>query len=329
MSLFGDLPSARNPGQLNTQAEVPVVPQARSILKKSSMAPPPSILRSKKRKADDDSTSKSELVSSAAHGLFAAFGPIEDEYDPAVPNEYDKAKQAQQEAVLEAEREARRAAQDRSTDPQIALDNGNPSQAHDRLHHAAFDSSEAAMTLGLGSSAVSGESGGQSAGSGGMSVAVKLMKSMGWSEGEGLGKERQGISAPIILQKTDARTGVIVNAQPIAGRPALPPGNPSRVLLLRNMVGPGEVDEGLEDEVAEEVSKFGDVLRVMIFQVSGVIAKDQAVRIFVEMDGVQQAQQAIAALNGRYFDQKLISATFFDETRFQTMDLAPRSDELQ
>lgn len=46
------------------------------------------------------------------------------------------------------------------------------------------------------------------------------------------------------------------------------------------MVGPGEVDEGLEDEVAEEVAKFGDVLRVLIFQVSGPVAKEQAVRVF-------------------------------------------------
>lgn len=43
------------------------------------------------------------------------------------------------------------------------------------------------------------------------------------------------------------------------------------------MVGPGEVDEGLEDEVAEEVAKFGDVLRVLIFQVSVPIAREQAV----------------------------------------------------
>lgn len=59
-----------------------------------------------------------------------------------------------------------------------------------------------------------------------------------------------------------------------------PTGPPSKVLLLRNMVGPGEVDEGLEDEVAEEVAKFGDVLRVLIFQVSGPVAKEQAVRVF-------------------------------------------------
>lgn len=57
-------------------------------------------------------------------------------------------------------------------------------------------------------------------GSGGISVAVKLMKSMGWTEGEGLGKERQGIAAPIMLQKTDARTGVIVSGQPMVGAQA-------------------------------------------------------------------------------------------------------------
>lgn len=44
------------------------------------------------------------------------------------------------------------------------------------------------------------------------------MKGMGWTEGEGLGKEKQGISTPFILQKTDTRTGVIVNAQPLHGQ---------------------------------------------------------------------------------------------------------------
>lgn len=114
MSLFGDLPSARNPGQSTSPVEVPFVPQARSILKKTSFAPP-SILRSKKRRTEDDLPGKAELHAASSHGLFAAFGSIADEYDPAVPNEYGKAKQAQEDAVLEAEREARRAAQGRET----------------------------------------------------------------------------------------------------------------------------------------------------------------------------------------------------------------------
>jgi splicing factor 45 len=44
-------------------------------------------------------------------------------------------------------------------------------------------------------------------------------------------------------------------------------GTPTRVLLLRNMVGPGEVDDDLEEEVAEECTKYGEVVRVMIFEV--------------------------------------------------------------
>lgn len=44
---------------------------------------------------------------------------------------------------------------------------------------------------------------------------MKLMQSMGWSEGEGLGKERQGMATPIILQKTDKQAGIIVNAEPL------------------------------------------------------------------------------------------------------------------
>lgn len=52
-----------------------------------------------------------------------------------------------------------------------------------------------------------------------------------------------------------ACTGVIVNAdQPADKRPKLQgaafKGTPTRILLLRNMVGPGEVDEDLEEEVS-------------------------------------------------------------------------------
>ena len=39
--------------------------------------------------------------------------PSRDEYDPAVPNEYGKAKEDQERAVLDAEMEARKAAEER------------------------------------------------------------------------------------------------------------------------------------------------------------------------------------------------------------------------
>lgn len=146
MSLFGDLP-ALGTALGGAQHGPSPAPVTHSILKKpAAIAPPPSILRSKKRKAGEEpsgsaaattgtllqpaflkhtaennySHTRIRLVRFTAtgndgHGLFAPFGPIQDEYDPAVPNEYEKAKQAQEEAVLEADRAARLAAQDRES----------------------------------------------------------------------------------------------------------------------------------------------------------------------------------------------------------------------
>jgi hypothetical protein len=43
------------------------------------------------------------------------------------------------------------------------------------------------------------------------------------------------------------------------------------------------VDEDLEDEIAEECQKYGDVVRVMIFEVTDPNYRpEEAVRIFVE-----------------------------------------------
>lgn len=39
-------------------------------------------------------------------------------------------------------------------------------------------------------------------------------------------------------------------------------------MLLRNMVGPAEVDSELEGEVSEECAQFGKVERVVVYQVS-------------------------------------------------------------
>lgn len=67
-------------------------------------------------------------------------------------------------------------------------------------------------------------------------------------------------------------------------------GTPTRVVLLCNMVGPGEVDPDLEDEVANECSKYGQVQSVMIFEVTTAgFPDDQAVRIFVEFERMEQA----------------------------------------
>jgi hypothetical protein len=39
------------------------------------------------------------------------------------------------------------------------------------------------------------------------------------------------------------------------------------ILVFQNMVGPGEVDDELEPETAEECSKYGEVQKVVIYEV--------------------------------------------------------------
>ena len=56
------------------------------------------------------------------------------------------------------------------------------------------------------------------------------------------------------------------------------------VMVLRNMVGPDDLDDELESEVTEECGKFGNVNRVIIYQEKQGEEDDAEVivKIFVE-----------------------------------------------
>ena len=50
------------------------------------------------------------------------------------------------------------------------------------------------------------------------SAAERMMEKMGWQEGQGLGRTKQGMTTPLVAQKLDSRSGVIINAASRAGQ---------------------------------------------------------------------------------------------------------------
>ena len=157
------------------------------------------------------------------------------------------------------------------------------------------------------------------------SVAEKMMAKMGYRAGAGLGREEQGIRASLMVQKTDRNSGVItqaeapVSAPPGPGEPSL---QPTRVVMLLNMVGPGEVDSELESDTREECTKYGSVKQVAIREVTSV-PSEEAVRIFVHFESQEAATKAKVDLDGRFFGGRTVVSSYYDEEHFQAGRLVP------
>ncbi|KAJ6909585.1 hypothetical protein NC652_020535 [Populus alba x Populus x berolinensis] len=65
----------------------------------------------------------------------------------------------------------------------------------------------------------------------------RTMAKMGWKEGQGLGKQEQGITTPLMAKKTDRRARVIVNASKKKEKSVNFNGTPPTwVLLLRQQL---------------------------------------------------------------------------------------------
>merc|ERR1719491_562829 len=95
---------------------------------------------------------------------------------------------------------------------------------------------------------------------------------------------------------------------------------PTKVLVLANLVGAGEVDSDLEEETAEEASKSGKLNKCVIKEMKGV-PDEEAVRIFLEFEAVDSASKAFDVFNGRIFDGRSVKAWFYDESVFKDGDL--------
>jgi len=95
---------------------------------------------------------------------------------------------------------------------------------------------------------------------------------------------------------------------------------PTRVLLLLNMVTANELIndeeyEDIRDDVREECSKFGIVEDVVIPRPSDNTAGVGS--IFVLFKAPSMAGGAVQALNGRSFNNNVVEATYYSETKFK------------
>uniref|UniRef100_A0A665VJP7 Poly(U)-binding-splicing factor PUF60-like n=1 Tax=Echeneis naucrates TaxID=173247 RepID=A0A665VJP7_ECHNA len=98
----------------------------------------------------------------------------------------------------------------------------------------------------------------------------------------------------------------------------------STVMVLRNMVGPDDIDDDLEGEVTEECGKFGQVKRVIIYQERQGEEDDAdvIVKIFVEFSEAAEMNRAIQVLNHRWFGGRKVVADVYDQERFENSDLS-------
>ncbi|KAL8103309.1 DNA-damage-repair/toleration protein 111 [Apium graveolens] len=371
--LYGDLPppssttdedkkQSNNPTSNVWSSTVKMAPP--TLRKPASVfATPNTIMKSQSKPKPVSKVVSTPIVSSPAvivgnlqGGVVGLTGAVVEEYDPGRPNDYDEYRRKKRERekerevkreldrrrVEEEERE-RREREDRERERErelsvsgeeawkrrAAMSGGNVGREREREREDSPTGSGDGFLIGKS------ETGGLGVGAGGqMTAAQRMMAKMGWKQGQGLGKQEQGITTPLMAKKTDRRAGVIVNASEKQEKEKKVKsvninGMPTRVVLLRNMVGPGEVDDDLEGEVASECAKYGTVTRVLIFEITEPnFPTDEAVRIFVQFEREGEATKALIDLEGRFFGGRVVRASFYEEDRFNKNELAPMPGEI-
>ncbi|VDN35602.1 unnamed protein product [Cylicostephanus goldi] len=169
----------------------------------------------------------------------------------------------------------------------------------------------------------------------GLGVAANIMSKFGYKQGAGLGRDEQGMSTALTVEKLGKNAGLIINES--QSNPSNPPHvtappmgvgpvnmaeaikRSTKVLMLTNMVGPDEVDDELEPEIRDEMAKYGQVASVVIHKLNNV-SDELAVRIFVEFTNVAQAIKAFVVMNGRFFGGRSVAAAFYNVDDFNNKD---------
>ncbi|KAI9221378.1 hypothetical protein BC828DRAFT_381161 [Blastocladiella britannica] len=114
---------------------------------------------------------------------------------------------------------------------------------------------------------------------------------------------------------------------PMGPKPVLPrviPEPPSAVLLMRNMIGPTELDEYFKEDVEEECGKHGKVLDVVVHvnpgmngaAMAGTNLVESGVRVFVQYSAVEEREKAFTVMNGRFFGGRQVVASEYSQIKF-------------
>ncbi|MEN2496327.1 MAG: Splicing factor 45 [Marteilia pararefringens] len=176
-------------------------------------------------------------------------------------------------------------------------------------------------------------------------VAFKIMNKYGFKHGEGLGKSKQGITTPLYVKKTGRTIGKIIDETALNQNHDMPPEshlaansnnssattsnsqseysnadlmkNPSRCIVLRNMVNADEIDQQLEAELSSECQKFGTITSLYIHQNQTMKEDVDKIRIFVVYDSINSAIKALISLNRRFFGGKIVNCRFYDFSNYQ------------